>query len=78
MPIYEYDCQQCGARIELLRRASDDAPTCTECSSSNLKKRISAAAIGSGAPDTPCGRAPCSQQQGSPQPDCSSGICCGG
>jgi len=73
MPIYEYECQQCGARIELLVRISDDTPACSECSSHDLTKRISAAAISSGAPDTPCGSAPCS-----PMPACGSGGCCGG
>ena len=32
MPIYEYECEQCGVRFERLQRMSDDALTeCPEC-----------------------------------------------
>jgi len=69
MPIYEFQCKQCDARFETLMRSSDVA-TCPECSSEDLKKLISAHAVGSGAPDTPCGSAPCS-----PMPACGMGGC---
>jgi putative FmdB family regulatory protein len=33
MPIYEYECEQCGVRFERLQRMSDAALTdCPECS----------------------------------------------
>jgi putative FmdB family regulatory protein len=33
MPIYEYECEQCGVRFERLQRMSDSALTdCPECS----------------------------------------------
>jgi len=67
MPIYEYDCQQCDARIELLVRANDANPTCNHCNSAELSKRISAHAVSTGSPNTPCGNAP--------MPACGSGGC---
>ncbi len=45
MPIYEYECLQCGKRTELLQRM-DDAPlaTCPQCGG-NVRKLISAPAV---------------------------------
>lgn len=45
MPIYEYQCQSCGKRTELLQRM-DDPPlaTCPECGG-EVKKLISAPAV---------------------------------
>ncbi|MFC1536653.1 zinc ribbon domain-containing protein [Pseudomonadota bacterium] len=71
MPIYEFQCKQCETRFETLVRSSDK-PACPQCQSENLQKLISAHAVGSGAPDTPCGSAPCS-----PAPMCGSGGCGG-
>lgn len=44
MPIYEYQCNSCGAEKEHLQKISD-APiaACPVCGSSNYVKRISAA-----------------------------------
>ena len=44
MPIYEYECQQCGHRHEVLQKISEDPLTdCPACNKSALKKLISAA-----------------------------------
>jgi putative FmdB family regulatory protein len=45
MPIYEYECQNCGKRTELLQRM-DDPPlaTCPECGGP-VKKLISSPAV---------------------------------
>ena len=45
MPIYEYECRQCGKRTELLQRM-DDAPlaTCPECGG-EVRKLLSAPAV---------------------------------
>lgn len=44
MPIYEYECQQCGHRHEALQKISEDPLTdCPACNKSALKKLISAA-----------------------------------
>jgi len=69
MPIYEFQCRACETRFETLLRSSDTA-ACPECNSEDLKKLISAHAVSSGAPDTPCGSAPCS-----PMPRCGMGGC---
>jgi putative FmdB family regulatory protein len=46
MPIYEYQCQDCGKELEALQKISD-APLvdCPECGASTLKKKVSAAAF---------------------------------
>jgi len=44
MPIYEYECKQCGHQLEALQKMSDDALTvCPACNKPELKKLISAA-----------------------------------
>lgn len=46
MPIYEYECQKCGHRLEAIQKMSDPALTdCPECSEAALKKLVSAAAF---------------------------------
>lgn len=43
MPIYEYQCQNCGRKFELLRSFSEaDSPTsCENCKDSNVKRMLS-------------------------------------
>ena len=43
MPIYEYQCQQCQHKLEVMQRISD-APllTCPSCSEDAMKKLVSA------------------------------------
>lgn len=44
MPIYEYQCQDCGHQLEKLQKISDPALTeCPNCNSQGLKKLVSAA-----------------------------------
>jgi putative FmdB family regulatory protein len=45
MPIYEYRCAGCGREFELLVRSST-IPACPECGGRELKKKLSAFAIG--------------------------------
>jgi putative FmdB family regulatory protein len=40
MPIYEFDCRQCGARFEELVPAGGTAP-CPQCRSSEISRRFS-------------------------------------
>jgi len=46
MPIYEYQCQDCGKELEALQKISD-APLvdCPACGAAALKKMVSAAAF---------------------------------
>lgn len=42
MPIYEYSCNKCLSRFELLRRLSDTAEVkCNKCGSDEVEKVIS-------------------------------------
>jgi len=44
MPIYEYQCLQCGHVSELLQRHNDPAPACPECGG-ETKRLVSAPAF---------------------------------
>jgi len=68
MPIYEFHCRSCGSNFETLVRNSSEVVVCKQCGNDDLQKLISAHAIGSGAPDTACGSAPCA-------PACGTGAC---
>jgi putative FmdB family regulatory protein len=46
MPLYEYECDACGCRFELIRRFSDPpADTCTVCGAGPVRKLFSSPAI---------------------------------
>ena len=46
MPIYEYECGNCGHRLESIQKFSDEPLTdCPECQQTALKKLVSAAAF---------------------------------
>lgn len=70
MPIYEFVCESCEHQFEALVMRKNEIVACPQCKSVHLEKLISAHTVGSGAPDTPCGNAPCS-----PSPRCGSGGC---
>ena len=45
MPLYEYKCEKCGERVEIIQRVSDKPYShCPKCSG-DMKKQISAPAI---------------------------------
>jgi putative FmdB family regulatory protein len=48
MPMYEYRCEECGAKYEQLRRMSeaDLNLECPVCGSRNVRREVSACAIG--------------------------------
>lgn len=41
MPIYEYECRQCGHKFELLVRSGDERPNCGSCGSQDTEKLFS-------------------------------------
>jgi len=46
MPIYEYECDECGHKLEALQRMSDDPlKECPKCKAPALRKLISAVAF---------------------------------
>lgn len=46
MPIYEYECRDCGHRFEALQKISDAPLTdCPACSRASIRKLVSASAF---------------------------------
>lgn len=46
MPIYEYECDACHQRFEILQKISDPLKTqCPSCKEEKLRKRVTAAAF---------------------------------
>jgi putative FmdB family regulatory protein len=46
MPIYEYQCESCGFKLEKLRRMNDEPfVDCPECGKPSLRRLVSAAAF---------------------------------
>jgi len=50
MPIYEYECKDCGEHFEeLMPVGAEDTPACPSCMSTNTEKQLSLfGSIGSG------------------------------
>jgi putative FmdB family regulatory protein len=48
MPIYEYQCEECHERFELLVRSSAQqaTPTCPKCGSGKVKRAMSLFGVG--------------------------------
>ncbi|OAT81439.1 FmdB family zinc ribbon protein [Desulfotomaculum copahuensis] len=62
MPIYDFECRQCGHKFTLLTGVSErDKATCPACGSSDLRQLISGCAVkvsggsGSGSAGGGCG-----------------------
>ncbi|MBN1781627.1 zinc ribbon domain-containing protein [bacterium] len=72
MPLFEYQCESCGKRSEILLRSADQKPVC-ECGSTRMKKLLSAFAVSDGktSSQTGCADGSCAM----PSPCCSSGTC---
>ena len=73
MPLYEFQCEDCQAEVELLIRG-EDQPECPECHSRRMQRLLSAPAAHvanglpmSGFPEGGCGK-----------PQCGQGRCMGG
>jgi putative FmdB family regulatory protein len=46
MPLYEYQCDACGRRFEVIQKFSDAPPeTCTKCGKGPVHRRLSSPAI---------------------------------
>jgi putative FmdB family regulatory protein len=50
MPIYEFECDQCGSRFEALMASSSKLPVCPDCGADRTRRRLS--------PVSPPGRVP--------------------
>jgi len=54
MPIFDFQCQECGKKFDLMIANADKAKaTCPECHSPNLKQMLSAFNTGGGSKSTP-------------------------
>jgi putative FmdB family regulatory protein len=71
MPLYEYSCEKCGRKIELLVRGRE-TPKCPHCQSTRLTKLLSVVSghVAGGGGDV--GAAP-----GCGRPQCGMGGCAG-
>lgn len=60
MPIYEYQCEECGHVTESLRRMSeaDESQACESCGSKKTQRQHSVFAAGSGESNMPAGECP--------------------
>ncbi|WP_269532100.1 zinc ribbon domain-containing protein [Chitinimonas sp. BJYL2] len=83
MPIYEFQCTDCGHKAELLRKIADPAQTdCPACGKASFAKQISAAGFqlkGSGwyATDFKGGSTsstPAAKEEAAPAHTCSAGC----
>lgn len=46
MPIYEFECTECGKRFDRLQKLSDPDPTdCPACSRASVRRRVTAPAF---------------------------------
>ena len=79
MPIYEFECEDCGRKTEILMAGTEeDLVACGGCGGRNLKRLLSAPAAVS-----PTGRFPepaadrCCGSEGPPATCAGPGSCCG-
>ncbi len=72
MPLYEYECEDCGVQFEILVRGGQ-TPACPHCEGSRLAKRLSVPA----APVTSNGSLPMADAPwgGCGKPGCGPGGC---
>ncbi len=58
MPIYEYECINCGNKFELLRSSRDDKKDlkCPKCKSAEIQKVLSVVSSGTGNISPSCGK----------------------
>ena len=75
MPIYEYQCTECGRKVELLVRSSATAPLCPHCASPLTEKLWSVPNLlssNSRPPELTC----CGQEERCDEPACAQGAEC--
>ncbi len=54
MPLYEFQCPDCGTRFEkLVRATAQESIACPSCRSAQVERQFSAFASGGGSSDAP-------------------------
>jgi putative FmdB family regulatory protein len=76
MPIYEYHCDGCDARVDVLVRAGESRPSCPHCGTALTRKLFSAPYISRGLTTREPGRTCCGQTERCDAPPCSTGGTC--
>ena len=76
MPIYEYRCQNCGEKVEVLvRMGTSTPPACPNCGNPLLEKLFSAPYVMRGG-GRPAGLTCCGREERCEAPPCSTdGLC---
>jgi putative FmdB family regulatory protein len=78
MPIYEYQCQKCGAILEKLLVGGESAEDicCNNCDSQKMSRILSAASFLTNKANSNTGHTCCGQEERCDTPPCSSGGSC--
>ena len=76
MPIYEYRCDGCDARVDVLVRGGEDRPNCLHCGTALTRKLFSVPYISRGFTAREPGRTCCGQAERCDAPPCSEGGTC--
>jgi len=74
MPIYEYRCENCGERVEVLVRSAAAKPTCPHCGQPLHDRLISAPHVLSN--PRPAGQTCCGRDERCEAPPCSTDDVC--
>ena len=75
MPIYEYECADCGHRAEVLAGRGDPTPTCDQCGGGEMHRRFSSFSARS---RSCSGGGACERWADGDRPSsCPPGRCCG-
>ncbi|MGB7066808.1 MAG: FmdB family zinc ribbon protein [Syntrophobacteria bacterium] len=78
MPIYEYQCQECGAVSEKLLMGGESAVDicCSDCGSRKMSRILSVASVLTDKVNISTGHTCCGQEERCDTPPCSSGGSC--
>jgi putative FmdB family regulatory protein len=76
MPIYEYRCDACHGRVEVLVRSSATTPHCPECGNPLTHKLFSTPHVLSAASQRQPGHTCCGRDERCDTPPCSGGDTC--
>ncbi len=78
MPIYEYQCNDCGKISEILTKMNshDEVPKCKGCGSTNLEKLMSISFATTRHADHASGTTCCGKSERCDMPPCSGGGVC--
>ena len=77
MPIYEYQCQECGAISEFFVGMGEDGPlVCKKCGSNRVEKVLSVSAVLSRVANRAPGKTCCGREERCSAPPCSTGGAC--